>query len=64
MIGAANESSNPVDDLQSPQELLDGLREQYLQALYISKVGTKSFFVLGLWTLLNSWLKDISGLFC
>ena len=42
--GAANESSNPVDDLQSPQELLDGLREQYLQALYISKVGTKSFF--------------------
>lgn len=37
--GTSNEFSNPVDDLQSPQELLDGLREQYLQALYISKVG-------------------------
>lgn len=41
--GTANEFSNQVDDLQTPQELLDGLREQYLQALYISKVGTRSF---------------------
>lgn len=37
--GAGNEFNNQVDDLQSPQELLDGLREQYLQALYISKVS-------------------------
>lgn len=41
--GTVNEFSNQVDDLQTPQELLDGLREQYLQALYISKVGTRSF---------------------
>lgn len=29
----------PPDSLQSPQELLDALREQYLQALYVSKVS-------------------------
>lgn len=45
--GAENEFSNPVDDLQSPQELLDGLREQYLQALYISKVSYLISSVLG-----------------
>lgn len=28
-----------VEVTQSPQELLDGLREQYLQALYVSKVS-------------------------
>lgn len=31
------------DDLQSPQELLDGLRDQYLQALYISKTSLAYF---------------------
>lgn len=29
----------PPDSLQSPQDLLDALREQYLQALYVSKVS-------------------------
>lgn len=38
-VGGGEELHNQVDDLQSPQELLDGLREQYLQALYISKVS-------------------------
>lgn len=38
-VGDGDELNNQVDDLQSPQELLDGLREQYLQALYISKVS-------------------------
>lgn len=38
-----------TDDLQSPQELLDGLRDQYLQALYISKVSTL-YSNLRLWT--------------
>ncbi|XHF97319.1 hypothetical protein AWENTII_000911 [Aspergillus wentii] len=32
-----------MDALQSPQELLDGLREQYLQALYISKTSVAYF---------------------
>ncbi|RAK97081.1 uncharacterized protein BO80DRAFT_428594 [Aspergillus ibericus CBS 121593] len=31
------------DGLQSPQELLDGLREQYLQALYVSKTSVAYF---------------------
>ena len=44
--GAVNELNNQVDDLQSPQELLDGLREQYLQALYISKVSFFGVFAL------------------
>lgn len=39
-----SENENNVDadggsDSKSPQEMLDGLREQYLQALYISKVS-------------------------
>lgn len=38
-VGGGDELNNQVDDLQSPQELLDGLREQYLQALYISMVS-------------------------
>ena len=38
-VGGGEELNNQVDDLQSPQELLGGLREQYLQALYISKVS-------------------------
>lgn len=32
-----------ADDLQSPQELLDGLRDQYLQALYVSKTSLAYF---------------------
>ncbi|ODM21946.1 hypothetical protein SI65_02790 [Aspergillus cristatus] len=32
-----------ADDLQSAQELLDGLRDQYLQALYISKTSLAYF---------------------
>lgn len=35
--------SADVDDLQTPQELLDGLRDQYLQALYISKTSLAYF---------------------
>jgi hypothetical protein len=33
-----NVESNVVDVQQSPEELLDGMREHYLQALYVSKV--------------------------
>ncbi|PYI12571.1 hypothetical protein BO78DRAFT_331308 [Aspergillus sclerotiicarbonarius CBS 121057] len=32
-----------ADGLQSPQELLEGLREQYLQALYVSKTSVAYF---------------------
>ncbi|RAL11421.1 uncharacterized protein BO97DRAFT_478466 [Aspergillus homomorphus CBS 101889] len=38
--GAGTEN---VDALRSPQELLDNLREQYLQALYISKTSVAYF---------------------
>lgn len=44
--GAVDELNNQADDLQSPQELLDGLKEQYLQALYISKVSFRRFRVV------------------
>lgn len=37
--------ANRPDALQSPQELLDNLREQYLQALYVSKVGSFSLLM-------------------
>jgi hypothetical protein len=36
--GAVEGASVDNDPLQSPQETLDNLREQYLQALYVSKV--------------------------
>ncbi len=35
---------NACETTQSPQELLDGLREQYLQALYVSKVSYSIYF--------------------
>lgn len=35
---AANGDTQPADSSQSPQELLDAMKEHYLQALYISKV--------------------------
>ena len=38
-VGGEDELNTQIDDLQSPQELLGGLRDQYLQALYISKVS-------------------------
>ncbi|KAI9371413.1 DNA replication regulator SLD3-domain-containing protein [Aspergillus egyptiacus] len=34
---------NAQEPAQSPQELLDGLREQYLQALYVSKASVAYF---------------------
>ncbi|PWY83121.1 hypothetical protein BO94DRAFT_567044 [Aspergillus sclerotioniger CBS 115572] len=40
---AAGLDDTRVDGLQSPQELLDGLREQYLQALYVSKTSVAYF---------------------
>ncbi|KAL3480212.1 DNA replication regulator SLD3-domain-containing protein [Aspergillus californicus] len=56
MISVPPEPQNPVEPLelhgvdegtheptQSPQELLDGLREQYLQALYVSKASVAYF---------------------
>ena len=36
------------DAQQSPQELLDALREQYLQALYISKVSCSQWLMIAL----------------
>jgi len=36
-------ASAGADDLQTPQELLDGLSDQYLQALYISKTSLAYF---------------------
>ncbi|PWY81971.1 hypothetical protein BO70DRAFT_337153 [Aspergillus heteromorphus CBS 117.55] len=41
--GAGAEDDYRVDALQSPQELLDGLRGQYLQALYVSKTSVAYF---------------------
>lgn len=43
---AANADTRPADPSQSPQELLDAMREHYLQALYISKVGVSVVFVV------------------
>ncbi|KOC07458.1 hypothetical protein AFLA70_325g001450 [Aspergillus flavus AF70] len=40
--GVGTESMK-IESLQSPQELLDNLREQYLQALYISKTSVAYF---------------------
>lgn len=37
-VGSGSDS-NKTDALQPAQELLDSLREQYIEALYISKVG-------------------------
>lgn len=37
--GGEGELNTQIDDLKPPQEFLDGLRDQYLQALYISKVS-------------------------
>lgn len=36
---ASEDVDGPLDPLRSPLELLDALREQYLQALYVSKVS-------------------------
>lgn len=47
------------DSLQSGQELLDTLREQYLQALYVSKVS----WVVGPWYSADCWL-DVCCVFC
>lgn len=43
---AANGDTQPTDPSQSPQELLDAMREHYLQALYISKVCISVVFVV------------------
>ncbi|PYH92184.1 hypothetical protein BO71DRAFT_442641 [Aspergillus ellipticus CBS 707.79] len=49
LLGVPEQSGGDVDDdyrvdaLQSPQELLDGLRGQYLQALYVSKTSVAYF---------------------
>ncbi|OJZ88158.1 hypothetical protein ASPFODRAFT_43784 [Aspergillus luchuensis CBS 106.47] len=40
---AAAAEEQDVEVTQSPQELLDGLREQYLQALYVSKTSVAYF---------------------
>jgi hypothetical protein len=36
--------ANVADVQQSPEELLDGMRDHYLQALYVSKVMLRSMF--------------------
>jgi hypothetical protein len=43
---AANADTQPADPSQSPQELLDAMREHYLQALYISKVCISVVFLV------------------
>jgi hypothetical protein len=43
---AANGDTQPAEPSQSPQELLDAMREHYLQALYISKVCISAVFVV------------------
>ncbi|KAF7131334.1 hypothetical protein CNMCM5793_004448 [Aspergillus hiratsukae] len=40
---AANGDTQPADPSQSPQELLDAMKEHYLQALYISKTSVAYF---------------------
>ncbi|KAK9654548.1 hypothetical protein V6Z96_002754 [Aspergillus fumigatus] len=40
---AANADTRPADLSQSPQELLDAIRQHYLQALYISKTSVAYF---------------------
>lgn len=53
---------NGAEVKQSPEELLSGMRDQYLQALYISKVRTLS---LRFWGLVpDAMLPDILGLLC
>ncbi|KKK24678.1 hypothetical protein P175DRAFT_0499081 [Aspergillus ochraceoroseus IBT 24754] len=42
-VGAQEMGEDPCPAAQSPQELLDGLREQYLQALYVSKASVAYF---------------------
>ncbi|KAL4741403.1 DNA replication regulator SLD3-domain-containing protein [Aspergillus similis] len=41
--GGEVDEGNVCESTQTPQELLDGLREQYLQALYISKTSVAYF---------------------
>lgn len=53
---------DPVPDMkQSPEELLNGMREHYLQALYISKVRILIIIDVNLSLTYNS---DLPGLFC
>jgi len=44
-------SNNGIDVKQSPEELLDGMRDHYLQALYISKVSVRLSLV---WDLVSN----------
>lgn len=53
--------ANRPDALMSPQELLDNLREQYLQALYVSKVDLP--FLFWLLRLLLLTAVDLCGVF-
>ncbi|KAL4812382.1 DNA replication regulator SLD3-domain-containing protein [Aspergillus spinulosporus] len=41
--GGEVDDRNVCESTQTPQELLDGLREQYLQALYVSKASVAYF---------------------
>ncbi|GKZ82442.1 hypothetical protein AnigIFM56816_007259 [Aspergillus niger] len=43
VTATATAGEQDVEVTQSPQELLDGLREQYLQALYVSKTSVAYF---------------------
>jgi hypothetical protein len=63
VLGAASAMDvNPAPDTKlSPDELLDGMREHYLQALYISKVRIPLRSNVSLFLTRN---PDISGLFC
>lgn len=49
-----------TDMKQTPEELLSGMRDQYLQALYISKVGNAYFHCESLLMI----IPDVCGLFC
>lgn len=62
-MGADTAAEAPgLDIKQSPAELLDGMRDHYLQTLYVSKVRTLLCFILGLF--IDAFVLDIFGLFC
>lgn len=54
--------SQGLEARQSPEELLSGMRDHYLQALYVSKVLIMS--LLSFFLVTNLYMLDVCGLFC
>ena len=58
--GGEGELNTQINNLQSSQELLNGLRDQYLQALYISKVSVSQPWTKNIADI----MKDIPSILC